>query len=219
MPNICVDPDDFDTDETGRLVLKTGCGLKHSVDGVTVDVEAWPYACDQGDNAQKVYCDPATGLITGPPVDKMFFVGDQDGTVRGDVPHDLAAAGVFTATFDLTIDNTDGCGTLIAQVDVQTLWQVTNDNDSDAWTVRVNREIDGGGFSTFAIAERWVPSSPAFQGQHGSEFVARVDRITVAAGTSTTHRYQTEITNDGASTITVDRLGVRASGIAMTQHV
>lgn len=218
MVNICVDPDDFDTDDTGRLILKLGCGLKHSADGATVDVEAWPFACDQTDNAQKVYCDPVTGLLTGPPVDKAFFVGDNTGTVSSALVT-IASSGTRTATFDVTIDNTDGCATLIAQIDVQAIWDMTLNNVSDGYSVRLNREVDGGGFSTWAVVEKFQPTDDT--GHHGTfagEVIGRVDRVTVPAGDTTTIRYQTEITNDGISNIDSNRIGVRASGIAMTQH-
>lgn len=69
---VCVDPDDFGVDDTGKLQIKTGCGLDHSDDGITIKQPAFPYPTN-GSTGQPdpscgnpVWCDPATGFIMVP---------------------------------------------------------------------------------------------------------------------------------------------------------
>lgn len=213
MVNVCVDPDDFDTDEAGRLTANLSCGLKHTVDGIAADTAAWPHACAIGTHGGPVYCDAVTGRLHGPPVSKAYFLEDVAVTIVNDA---IGPGGQRTQTVTFDFDTTDECETLIVQMNVQLMWRVDYENANDEFSVTVNRNEDGGTFSQWAVGFD-AASLPA--GQFAGESVVRTDHIVLPPGTVKQVRYQAEMTNNGPSNITLAKLGVRVRGLVLTQHL
>lgn len=214
MTSVCIDPDDFETDDSGRLVLKLACGLEHSADGIKAGVAAWPYDCAIGTAGGPIYCDPATGKLHGPPTAKAYFLDAESVNVTTDPDDVVGPTGQRTETVTFNIDTNAECETLIAQFQVQSIYRVTF-GDNDHFAVATNRSYEGSPFAQWAV---FADHDNLLAATWAEEKEARTDHLVLPPGDIYTVRYQTEFTNLGASNLILNKIGVRVRGLVMTQR-
>lgn len=161
MATVCVNSNEFEVDDQGRLNIKKGCGLVSDDTGLHPATSPWPFTCDEEDNGTLISCSPVDGLLRGAPRGKIIsdFVSKSDGDLAN-IP--MAPTTVMTNNFTLT--NTScypAWGLQVIQAQAVLL--------VDAG-VRVRMDI--GGLTTNQANEvgDWEPQGGSSQHRIGGEF-------------------------------------------------
>lgn len=214
MATVCVDTDDFTTDENGRLQIKKGCGLTGTEDGVAADVAEWPHECDQDTHATPVHCSPTTGELQGAPIVRVLRAGQVDNLDLGNNNQQTLQPGDSLCHRVLVpLNLNDWCFDGEAAFQIGGSWDVESQAGGD-YIVTVEQRLGGGAFTEEFVAER--------------EFNARNARVrrsffgpnsfTKTAGSTQNYDVRLCIENNGPGNLIVRRLAPEARGIVVSDN-
>jgi len=198
MATVCVNQNDFFTDGNGRLVIKKGCGIQGSVDGIRVNTQAWPFDCDiNATNAQGVYCD-ADGEIYSDakhfPLSKSISDEIQTG-IPGSTPYTSPIL-----TLDAT--NPSNCRTMFTSVILANFTTLFVPNGSFPKVI-MDVDIDTGLFTPYEMWDHDISDQGGIFDEHDSRWSEKTFLMQIDPGQTRTVRLRMRVTNLAANTTTI----------------
>lgn len=179
MATVCVNSNEFEVDDQGRLNIKKGCGLVSDTTGLHPATSPWPFTCDEEDNGTLITCSPVDGLLRGAPRGRVFdkFTSTEDGANTN-----IASSPQIVLTNDMSMLNNSCYPAFPLQV-IQA--QVTL---LVAGGTQVHAQVGGLDPNPLIGNEvgDWEPQGGSAQHRIGGEFTVIRNLPTVAAGASIT---------------------------------
>lgn len=204
---VCVNPDDFTTDASGRLVLRC------SANGVLAD--DYP-DCEVAD-LPDIYCS-GDGSLKAPPLFRMRPIQGIADAPNNSIGN-LTSGQVAQVTVSVDMNASDWCENGMADVMIGGGWtiRVPAGNNQARYEVTVQNQFDGNGFGAEVTLFR--DTNPTAGGTvQMNQFIPDLQTAGIAAGTSKTYQARLRVRNTGDDPIDVQNLTAVVRGFMATRR-